>query len=167
MKIRLATIEDLPIIVNIYNQAIRSRCATGDMDEFKTEDRVNWFKKYNADSFPIYVAEIDKTVVGFCTISPYREGRRAMSAVAEISYYLDYSFHKQGIGTALLKYAISDCRRIGVEHLLAILLDINLPSIKLLEKLNFKQWGHFPGIINLDGEKCGQFVYGFSIDGRN
>jgi len=161
--IRLATDDDLPFIVEIYNQAIRSRTATGDMDEFKVEDRLEWFKKYDPDTYPLYVAESNKKVVGYCTISPYREGRRAMSEVAEISYYLDYSFHRQGIGTALLEYAISDGRRIGIKHLLAILLDINQPSIKLLEKLRFKQWGHFPDIIQLDGKKCGHFIYGRSI----
>ncbi|MBN2092698.1 N-acetyltransferase [candidate division KSB1 bacterium] len=161
--IRLATIDDLPSIVEIYNQAIRSRTATGDMDEFMVENRVEWFKKYQQDTYPLYVAESNEKIVGYCTISPYREGRRAMSEVAEISYYLYYSFHRQGIGTALLEYAISDCQRIGIKHLLAILLDINQPSINLLEKLKFEQWGHLPDIINLDGGKCGQFIYGRSI----
>ena len=162
--IRLARPEDLSVIVKIYNQAIRSRCATGDMDEFGVEDRQEWFKKFDPDNFPIYVAEIENTVVGYCTISPYRSGRRAMSKVAEVSYYLDYTFHGKGIGSCLLKYIISDCKRIGKQSLLAILLDINYQSIGLLEKFNFVQWGHFPGIVNMDGVECGQFVYGLKLN---
>lgn len=162
--IRLGEINDLASIVDIYNQAIKSRCATGDLDQFKLEDRIDWFKKFDPDKFPIYVAEVNKKVVGYCSISPYRTGRRAMASVAEISYYLDYAYHRKGIGTALIKHAIADCRRIGKKSLLAILLDINNPSIALLEKLNFKQWGYFPGIVEIEGVKCSQLIYGLKVN---
>ena len=162
-KIRIATINDLPFIVDIYNQAIRSRIATGDMEEFSVEERKIWFEKLDANNYPIYVAEIDKNVVGYCYLSPYRPGRKAMQTVAEISYFLDYSFHRKGIATALLKHVISDCNRIGKKSLLAIILDVNLPTIGLLEKFNFDRWGHFPDIIELDGKRCGQSIYGLKL----
>ncbi len=165
--IRIGTINDLTSIVDIYNQAIKSRCATGDMDEFTVEERIDWFKKFDPASFPIYVAELDKKVVGYCTISPYRSGRRAMETIAEISYYLDYAYHGNGIGTALINHAISDCKRIGKKSLLAILLDINFLSIGLLEKLKFKKWGHFPEIVEMNGLKCGQLIYGLKLSNAN
>ena len=164
LSIRVSNITDLASIVNIYNQAIRSKCATGDIVEFTVEERIDWFHTYDNNSYPLYVAEIGNVIVGYCSISPYRQGRAAMSSVAEISYYLDYAYHEQGIGTALIKHAIANCKRIGKENLLAILLDINTPSIRLLEKLKFKKWGHFPDIINLPGKKCGQLIYGLKID---
>ncbi len=162
--IRFSKITDLPFIVDIYNQAIRSENATGDMDEFRVDDRIEWFNKFDNNKYPLYVAEIGNVIVGYCTLSPYRKGREAMSSVAEISFYLDYSFHERGIGTALLKHAISDCNRIGKENLIAILLDINSPSIGLLEKFNFKKWGYFPDIINFNGKKCGHLIYGLKIN---
>jgi len=163
LNIRFASIDDLPIIVEIYNQAIRSRSATGDMDEFLIEDRVEWFQKFDTNRFPIYVVEIDHHVKGFATLSPYREGRRAMNKIAEISFYLDYSCRGLGIGSALVNHAINDCQRIGKETLLAILLDINIESVGLLKKFNFKKWGHLPGMINLEGLKCGQYIYGLNL----
>ena len=163
ISIRFAEIDDLPSIVDIYNQAIRSRHATGDMEEFEVDDRVGWFEKFDSNDYPLYVAEIENRVVGYCTLSPYRPGRQAMQTVAEISYFLDYSFHRKGIATAILKHVISDCVRIGIKSLLAIILDINLPTIGLLEIFNFEKWGHFPDIIEMDGSKCGQFVYGLKI----
>ena len=163
MIIRFANITDLPFIVKIYNQAIKSRCATGDMEEFGVDERIEWFEKFDNNEYPLYVAEIKNRVVGYCTLSPYRPGREAMSTVAEISYYLDYSFHGKGVGTALLKHVISDCDRIGKKSLLAILLDINPPTIGLLEKFNFKKWGYFPDIIEIDGKKCGHLIYGLKI----
>ncbi len=123
--IRFAKLSDLPFIINIYNQAIRTKCATGDTNEFCVNDKKVWFEKFDINKYPLYIAEIENKVVGYCTLSPYRPGRKAMSTVAEISYYLDYSFHGKGIGTDLLKYVITDCNRIGKKTLLAFLLDIN------------------------------------------
>jgi len=163
IRIRFANISDLPLLVDIYNQAVRSMCATGDIEEFSVENRVKWLEKFDNNEYPIYITEIGNRVVGYCTLSPYRPGRKAMATVAEISFYLDYSFHGKGIGTALLKHVISDCDRIGKQSLLAILLDINSRSIGLLEKFNFKKWGHFPDIIDIDGKKCGQLIYGLKI----
>lgn len=164
ITIRFAKFSDLPFIVAIYNQAIRTKCATGDLEEFSVNDRVTWFEKYDKNEYPLYIAEIANKVVGYCTLSPYRPGRKAMSATAEISYYIDYAVHGSGIGTALLKHVISDCERIGKESLLAILLDINSQSVGILEKFKFEKWGHLPDIINIDGEKCGHLIYGLKID---
>jgi len=164
IKIRFSKRTDLPFIVDIYNQAIRSNIATGDLTEFSVEQRLDWFNKFDNEVYPIYIAEIENKVVGYCTISPYRPGREAMSSVAEISYYIDYSYHNQGIGSKILEYVITDCKRIGKENLLAVLLDVNINSISILEKFNFKKWGHFPEIINIKGKKCDHLIYGLKIN---
>jgi phosphinothricin acetyltransferase len=162
-KIRHAKIDDLPSIVEIYNQAIRSCSATGDMKEFTVEQRLNWFNKFTADSFPIYVAEINNQIVGYATLSPYRPGRQAMNKVAEISFFLDYSFHGMGLGSLLLNYVINDCKRLGKLTLLSFLLDINSESVLLLKKFKFEEWGKFPNIINFDDFSCGHLVYGLKL----
>ena len=161
--IRFATIKDLPFIVNIYNQAIRSKCATGDIKEFQVNERVEWFNNFNSNSYPLYIAETQNTIVGYCSISPYRPGRQAMFKVAEISYYVDYNHHNRGIGTKLMRHVINDCERIGKDHLLAILLDINVSTIKILNKFNFKKLGHLPNIIQFEDKKCGHFIYGLNL----
>lgn len=164
LTIRFAEFSDLSSIVDIYNQAIRTKCATGDTEEFNVEERAGWFEKYCENKFPLYVAEVEDVIVGYCSLSPYRPGRKAMSTIAEVSYYIDYSFHGNGIGIALLKHAISDCKRIGIETLLAILLDINFQSIGLLEKFKFVKWGHLPGIIKIDNIICGHLIYGLKLN---
>jgi len=167
LNIRFSKTSDLPFLVDIYNQAIRSGNATGDLNEFHVNDRVDWFNKYDPDEYPLYVAEIENKIVGYCSISPYRPGRKAMATVAEISYYLDYSFHGKGIATALIHHAIDDCKRIKKETLLAILLDINVQSIHLMEKFNFEKWGSFPDIIMLHDKKCSQLIYGLKINRKH
>ena len=163
LKFRFAEKTDLPALVAIYNQAIKSKSATGDTKEFKVEERVNWFQKFNKKNYPLYVVEFQNKVVGYCSLSPYRPGRKAMSSIAEISYYVDYQFHKKGIGTALLNYVLLDCKRIAIKNLLAFVLDINNSTVKLLEKFKFKKWGHLPNIIHLNNKVCGHFIYGLSL----
>ena len=53
INIRFAQISDLITIIDIYNQAIRSKTATGDTVEFVLEDRVDWFSKFDTNSNPI------------------------------------------------------------------------------------------------------------------
>ena len=162
IKIRFANISDLETIVAILNQAINAR-VNGLLEEQTIEGRTNWFYSFNQNNYPIYVAEINNAVVGYCYLSPYRSGRQAMSKIAEISYYINYEHHKQGIASALITHAINDCKRIDKNSLLAVLLDINMPSISILEKFGFEKWGDFPDIIDLDGKICSQLIYGLKI----
>jgi phosphinothricin acetyltransferase len=164
LNFRFAELNDLPILVSIYNQAIKSKCATGDTVEFEVEDRLNWFQKFDKNTYPLYVATYKNKVVGYCSLSPYRSGRKAMSTIAEISYYLNYSFHKKGIGTALLNYVLHDCKRINIKNLLAFVLDINTSTLKLLEKFKFKKLGHLPNMIHLNDVVCGHLIYGLKVE---
>lgn len=161
-NIRFANDADLPAIVEIINQAVRAR-VNGSLREFTVAERKPWFDKFNTENYPIYVAESHGKVVGYCYLSPYRPGRQAMRKVAEISYYIHFDHHRKGIASGLIAHAIADCKRLGKESLLAILLDTNNPSITLLEKFNFERWGHYPEIIDLDGQSCGQLIYGLKL----
>ncbi len=86
MIIRLAHIDDLPAIVEIYNQAIQTKQSTGDTQPLRVEDRVAWFHEHHPEKYPIFVAEEAGVVVGWCSLSAYRQGRAAFRHTAEISY---------------------------------------------------------------------------------
>lgn len=163
LKFRFAQLNDLPYLVSIYNQAIKSKCATGDIKEFKVEERLAWFQKFDNNTYPLYVATYKNKVVGYCSLSPYRPGRKAMESIAEISYYLDYAYHKKGIGSALLNFVIKDCARIKKKNLLAFVLDINTSTHKILEKFAFKKLGHLPNMIYLKDKVCGHLIYGLTL----
>ncbi|MBL4593377.1 MAG: N-acetyltransferase [Flavobacteriales bacterium] len=162
-KIRLANINDLLVIVDIYNQAIASKTATADLKPFIVEQRIDWFNQFDIDHYPIYVAELNRKIVGYATLTPYRNGREALKKVAEISFYLNYNSLGKGIGSALIKHVIADCHRVNKETLLAILLDVNTASIKLLQKFGFKEWGNLPLNSNFDGNKYGHLIYGLNL----
>jgi len=163
MRIRIAKKEDLPQIVDIYNQAVAERGATADLEPVSLEDRSTWFREHDANSYPIFVALSGKRVIGWCSLSPYRPGRAALRHTAEISYYIDEGHLRQGVGSALIRHAIDQCGRLGIRNLFALLLDINEASFRILEKLGFEQWGHMPGIAEIDDRECGHLIYGKNI----
>ncbi len=138
--IRIAAPTDLPRLVEIYNQAIASQSATADTIPFSVEARRGWFTAHVPDAYPIYVCvDENHRVIGYICLSPYRN-RPALARTAEVSYYLDYSRHGQGVGSALLRYALEDAGRIGKKVYLAILPEGNTGSIRLLEKRKHYVW---------------------------
>lgn len=160
IKIRIAVENDVPVITEIYNQAVRLRSATATTEPVSVQHRRAWLIKHALDAYPVFVAECDGAVVGWCSLSPHRPGRKALRHTAEISYYIHENFRRMGIASRLITHALSQCPRLGLKSLFAILLDINRASVSILEKFGFEQWGHLPNIAEIDGKECGQFIYG-------
>jgi len=64
MNIRLAKLEDLEIMVEIYNQAISASEKTADITPVSIESRKKWFEEHPADKYPILAAEKGGSIVG-------------------------------------------------------------------------------------------------------
>ncbi len=160
IRIRVAKIDDLPMIVEIYNQAVPTHRSTANTTPVTVEARKKWFEEHESDHHPIFVAELDGCVIGWCSLSVYRPGRAALRFTSEISYYVDTSHQGQGVGQALIHHAVQAGPGLGIKNIIAVLLDRNEPSRKLLEKLGFQQWGYLPRVLDFDGEECGEFYYG-------
>ena len=158
--IRTASVEDLPAIVAIYNEAIRERFATADLEPVTVEARAAWFHEHDPSTLPIYVAERAGAVVGWCSLSAYRPGRAALKATAEISYYVRAEARGQGVGTVLVRHAIDEAPRLGKRVLFGILLERNTASINLLKKCGFELWGFLPEVALIEGQSIGHVYYG-------
>jgi phosphinothricin acetyltransferase len=163
MSIRLAEYKDLEALVEIYNQAIETHQSTADMDTFSVEERISWFEEHQSLDYPMYVYEVDNKVIGYLYFTGYRPGRRAMRYTAEISYYIHNDYHRQGIGTKMMEFAIKKSKELHFKTLIAMLLAWNIQSIKLLEKFGFKEWGCLPDIADFNGETCSHLYYGLKI----
>ncbi len=161
--VRFADVGDLPKIVKIYNQAIEAGNATAHTKTFSVDDRMEWFKQFSTTSYPIYIIEFNDNVAGYGHLSAYRPGRKALDKTAEISFYLDYQFHRKGLGNVLIQHIMSDCKRVHKETLLAILYHTNQGSISLLKKAGFEEWGKFPNVIEQRGQRFDHVVYGISL----
>jgi len=166
MQIRIATEDDLEQIVAIYNQAVMRGNCTADIEPQTTAERKSWFKEHTANKYPIFIiaaADTEK-IAGWCSLSAHRKGRKALARVAEISYYVDDTQQGKGLGKQLIAHALRTAPECGLHNLFAILLDINIVSIALLEKFGFKKWGHLPNIAEFPDKTCGQFIYGRNVE---
>jgi len=164
MNIRIAKLEDLESMVEIYNQSIAAGQKTADTAPVAVEDRKQWFEEHAPDKYPIFVAEVEGKIVGYLTVSTYRAGRKALRHTAEVSFFIHFEHHRQGIASHLLQHAIDLCSTLEIKTLFGILLDSNEGSIKILEKFGFKKWGHLPRVADFDGVEVGHFYYGLRID---
>lgn len=175
--IRVATRDDLPGIVQIYNQAIRRYSERGEtpvtafVEPLTVADRRSWFEQHGAERYPIWVfdrsgeaADGECTVAGWCSLSPYRSGRAALRHVAEASYYVADEHQRQGIGSALLSHAVEAVPELGFRAVIAVLLGVNDASIGLLEAHGFEQWGRLPEIATFNDNRYDHLIFGRAVE---
>jgi L-amino acid N-acyltransferase YncA len=155
---------DLAAVNEIYNQAVRSKYQTAETEETSLGFRQQWYEEHFAGQYPVFVFEEDGEVTGWISLSEYRKGRRALRYTAEVSFYVRSERQGQGIGTQLLAYVIDRAREIRIKTLIAILLEPNTPSIRLLEKFHFQKWGDMPNVADFDGIECNHQYFGLRID---
>lgn len=147
---RLATPDDLPAIVDIYNSTIASRQVTADTEPVSVESRRPWFSEHTPDKRPLWVAEREGQVIGWLSYSNFY-GRPAYSGTAELSIYIHENARGKGLGRYFLKEAIDFAPRIAVHTLLGFIFGHNTPSLKLFEAFGFERWADMPRVATLDG----------------
>ena len=148
LTFRIAETQDWSRIINIYNQSVKEPGKTADTELQTIESKNDWLKDHLDEKFPILIAELNG---------------KALESTAEISYYIDKQYQGSGIGTYLIEETIGYAKVHGIKNLMAILLDINEASISILKKFGFEKWGHLPNIAEINGSKCGQFIFGKNI----
>jgi L-amino acid N-acyltransferase YncA len=161
--IRSATEADLAAIVDIYNQSIPAGWSTADTKPITVADRVEWFRKFDPTKRPIWVAEVDKSVVATAYLSSFYGGRPAYEATAEVSVYVAIAYHRHGIGRRLKQFVIEQCPRLGVTTLLSMHFDHNEATRRINESLGFQQMGHLTEIAMVQGQKRGLVIWGRRI----
>ncbi|MFC2081321.1 GNAT family N-acetyltransferase [Bacteroidota bacterium] len=162
--IRNVAISDLESVNEIYNQAVMTKFSTAHTEPISMEQRLAWFGEHELDEFPVYVWEKNVRIAGWISFSPYRKGRKALQSTAEISYYVHNAFHRRGIGSELMEYAIMKAPQLNFKTLIAILLEPNTASIALLKKFGFEKWGDMPALAEIDGGEYNHQYYGLRIN---
>ncbi|MBP9718224.1 N-acetyltransferase [Candidatus Gracilibacteria bacterium] len=160
--IRDAVEKDLKEIVEIYNQAIVAKISTSDIATFNVEDKREWFEEFSKE-YPILVAEYEGKVVGWISISPYRKGREGLKNTIMVSYYVHNEYKRKGVGDKLLKEMLERSKALGYKNIFGIIFDINIGSIKLLEKNGFKRWALLPDVVEIEGRIYSHLYLGRKI----
>jgi L-amino acid N-acyltransferase YncA len=159
MTIRDALEADLPAIVEIYNEAIRGRISTAQLEEVSVAERLPWFQQHSAKTHPLWVAEVDDQIAGWFSFHFFIK-RAAYRATAEISVYVSKKFRRDGVGQTLLKKAIAHSSSLGLTALVGYVFDHNEPSIRLFERMGFERWGFLPRVARVDSVERGVVIMG-------
>jgi phosphinothricin acetyltransferase len=163
MLIRDATEADLPAIVDLYNQSIPGGWSTADTQPIAVEDRVEWFRKFDPARRPIWVAEVESTVVAVSYLSSFYGGRPAYDATAEVSLYIATAYQRLGIGRRFKRWVIEQCPRLGVTTLLSMHFDHNEATRRINDSLGFRPMGHLTEIAVVQGHKRGLVIAALRI----
>lgn len=153
---RLATLDDLPAIVDIYNSTIASREVTADTEPISVESRLPWFHDHDPARRPLWVIHdaadtaSAPRVLGWLSYSNFY-GRPAYAGTAEVSIYIAEQARGQGMGKYCLEHAIAHAPKVGVHTLLGFIFGHNAPSLGLFRKHGFDTWATLPRVANLDG----------------
>jgi L-amino acid N-acyltransferase YncA len=159
MSLRLATIDDLPRIVEIYNAAIPGRLATADTTLLNVADRRAWFEKRDFAKHPVLVEEREGEIIGWISFQPFRP-KPAYHRTAEISLYIAPEWQSKGVGRALLDEALERAPSHGINTVIGLVFSHNAPSIKVAKALGFEEWGCLPDICEMDGREYSVSIFG-------
>jgi len=157
-----ASPDDLPAIVAIYNSTVPLRSVTADTEPVSVESRRAWFDAHSPDKRPLWVMRLGGEVAAWLSFQSFY-GRPAYHATAEISIYIAEAFRARGAGSVLLAKAIAECPRIGVRTLVAFVFGHNEPSLALLRKFGFGEWGRLPNVAELDGMERDLVIMGLRV----
>jgi phosphinothricin acetyltransferase len=117
MQIRLATLDDAAAIRAIYNLEVETSTATFDLVGRSLEDQRTWISARQG-VFSAVVAEQAGEVVGFASLSPYKE-RAAYRTTVEDSVYVRRDQQGRGVGRALLTYVVDLAAASGFHAVMA------------------------------------------------
>lgn len=164
MNFRNATLNDLPVIVEIYNSTVASRIVTADTEPVTIESRVKWFEEHNPEKRPLIVVEDDQQkILGWMSYKSFY-GRPAYNGTAELSIYLAESARGKGVGKEVLQYAMQKTKSLGLHTLLGFIFAHNEPSLKLFRNAGFEDWAMLPDIAILDGVERSLIIVGKRIN---
>ena len=139
LNIRPATLADLPVITEIYNEAIRKTVATFDTEPKTPEEQMIWYTDHGP-KYPILVAEENGIVMGWASLSKWSD-RCAYSDTAEISLYVHEDHQGRGIGRKLLKTIVDEGQKAGLHTIIARIAEASEASIHLHKSVGFEHIG--------------------------
>ena len=160
LAIRHGEARDLHAIVTIYNASIPGRLATADTEPVTVGAREEWFKGFDPDSRPIWVAEADGgAIAGWLGFRSFY-ARPAYHRTVESAVYVAPDRLREGVARRLLTHALAQCPELGISNVLAFVFAHNMPSVTLFEAHGFGRWGLLPKVCEMDGKEHDVLILG-------
>ncbi|MHB8680741.1 MAG: GNAT family N-acetyltransferase [Acidimicrobiales bacterium] len=152
MEVRLARATDAEAIRAIYNAEVSGSTVTFDIVPRTGAEQLAWIEEHQG-THPAVVAVAEGTVVGFGSLSPFRD-RAAYATTVEDSVYVDAAWRHRGVGRLLLARLVELGRQQGFHAVIARISGDNEPSIKLHERQGFV----LVGVEREVGRKFGRWI---------
>lgn len=152
--IRKATEQDLGVILEIFNHAIKHTTAVYSYDPYSPQMMLDWFQKKQQNNFPVFVSTDEyKTVTGFVTYGTFRT-RPAYKYTVEHSIYVHPNHRQKGIANQLMNYIIQVAEEAQLHSLIGGIDAENTLSIDFHEKFGFTAVGNLKEV----GYKFGKWL---------
>lgn len=136
-----ATPDDLPAILAIYNEVIRTTTAVYSEIEFTPERGESWLAAKRDQGMPFIVARDAGGIVGFATLGEFRAWPCYRHSV-EHSVHVRVDCRGRGVGRLLTTTLIARARALAKHVMIAGIDADNAVSIRLHESLGFQVVGH-------------------------
>ena len=152
MQIRLAQHDDSEAIRQIYNLEVSTSTVTFDLVPRTAADQLQWLEA-RSGAHAVIVAEVDGEVVGFASLSPFRD-RPAYNSTVEDSVYVRADHRGTGVGGALLDELMTLAAQHGFHTVIARIVGGHDASIGLHQRHGF-------GIVGTErevGRKFGKWL---------
>jgi len=152
VQIRLAQHDDSEAIRQIYNLEVSTSTVTFDLVPRTAADQLQWLEA-RSGAHAVIVAEADGEVVGFASLSPFRD-RPAYNSTVEDSVYVRADHRGTGVGGALLDELMTLAAQHGFHTVIARIVGGHDASIGLHQRHGF-------GIVGTErevGRKFGKWL---------
>ncbi len=154
MLIRKARQQDLPKLLEIYNEEVTGGVATFDLVPLTLAERQAWFDAHQSDSHPLLVTEVEGEPAGYASLSQFLP-KPAYGTSVELSVYVDKACRGRGVGLALTEAVLALARsNPGTHRVYSLVTAGNTASRRMHEKLGFR----LAGVITEAGMKFGRYL---------
>jgi L-amino acid N-acyltransferase YncA len=152
VDVRLARLDDAPGIRAIYNVEVLEETVTFDLVPRSLDDQHAWLAAH-AGAHPAIVAVDGSDVLGFGSLSPYRD-RPAYATTVEDSVYVRREQRGDGVGRILLDELIALATTHGFHSVIGRIVGGHEASIALHRRCGFEQ----AGVEREVGRKFGRWL---------
>ncbi len=153
ITVRLATENDLPQILDIYNEIIANTTAIYYYEPHTLEMRRQWFDERKQQGFPVFVAEEGGVILGMSSIGPFRVPTAYKYSV-ENTVHVAANARGRGVGKLLMPPIIDAAKRSGMHTIIAGIDATNEVSLHLHKSFGFVEVAHFKEV----GFKFGRWL---------
>jgi L-amino acid N-acyltransferase YncA len=153
ITVRHATENDLPQILDIYNDIIVNTTAVYYYEPHTLEMRRQWFAERREQGFPIFVAEEEGVILGMSSIGPFRLPTAYQFSV-ENTVHVAARARGKGVGKLLMPPIIEAAKALNKHVIIAGIDATNEVSLHLHKSFGFEEVAHFKQV----GFKFGRWL---------